>query len=112
MRRLIAVLLFSVVTSAAAQQSPPPSKADVPPPPSSASSGFEVDPSLGPQVTIIKRGSDTVEETRVGGRVVMIKVTPNNGRPYYLIDDRGDGQYSRHELDSGVRVPQWVIHQF
>jgi hypothetical protein len=29
------------------------------------------------------------------------------------VDDRGDGKFVRQEgLDSGLRVPQWIIHKF
>src|SRR5918992_2992947 len=42
-----------------------------PPPP-----GMELDPTLEPQVTIRKRGQDTIEEFRIRGRLYMIKVTP------------------------------------
>ncbi len=66
-----------------------------------------------PQVTITKQSEQTIEEFRVGGRLYMIKITPKHGHPYYLIDDRGDGRFARQEgLDSGVRVPQWVIKKF
>jgi hypothetical protein len=64
-------------------------------------------------VTILKRGLDTVEEYRIGGILYMVKITPANGRPYYMIDHKGDGRFSRQDsLDSGVRPPLWVIHQF
>lgn len=66
-----------------------------------------------PQVTIKKQEGGTVEEYRANGRLYMIKVTPAHGHPYYLIDQRGDGQFTRQDnLDSGVRVPQWVLFQF
>lgn len=62
---------------------------------------------------VIKKDNVTIEEYRVGGRLYMIKITPKNGRPYYLIDNRGDGKFARQDsLDSGVRVPQWVIKKF
>ena len=74
---------------------------------------LEPGPEDQPQVTITKKGEQTVEEYRVGGRLYMIKITPKHGHPYYLIDDRGDGRFARQEsLDSGVRVPQWVIKKF
>ena len=67
----------------------------------------------GPKVTITRKTGETVEEYRVGGRLYMIKITPKHGKPYYLVDDRGDGRFSREEsLDSGVRPPQWVIRRF
>ena len=79
-----------------------------PPPP-----GFEPDPALEPQVTIQRRGTETVEEFRVNGRLYMIKVTPAHGVPYYLIDDVGRGDFSRRDsYDTGTRPPMWVIHQF
>ena len=79
-----------------------------PPPP-----GMELDPSLEPQVTIQRRGTDTVEEFRLNGRLYMVKVTPAHGRPYYLIDNVGRGEFTRHDsFDTGTRPPMWVIHQF
>jgi Protein of unknown function (DUF2782) len=66
-----------------------------------------------PQVTIKQRGEDTVEEYRVNGRLYMIKVTPKHGVPYYLVDRRGGGQFTRMDtLDSGFTVPMWVILGF
>ena len=45
------------------------------------------DADLEPQVTITRRQDQTVEEARVNGRLVWIKVTPVHGRPYFLIPD-------------------------
>jgi hypothetical protein len=64
-------------------------------------------------VRIAPQEGDRVEEMREGGRVVMLKVTPPNGIPYYLVDLTGDGNFSRREsLDPGIRVPMWVIKTF
>jgi Protein of unknown function (DUF2782) len=83
----------------------------VPPPPLPDMNGES--PDQEPQVTITKQAVQTIEEYRVGGRLYMIKIIPKHGKPYYLVDDRGDGKFSRQEsLDSGVRPPQWVIHRF
>lgn len=94
-------------------------RADVPPPNLIAlpeapdSPGIQNDPALEPQITIIKRGTDQVEEFRIKGRLYMVKITPAHGKSYYLIDHKGDGQFSRQDhLDSGVRVPQWVLFKF
>ncbi len=66
-----------------------------------------------PQITITKQAEQTVEEYRSHGNLYMIKVTPRHGKPYYLVDDRGDGKFARQEsLDSGLRVPRWVIFKF
>lgn len=108
MRNLLAALLLSIVLPAVAADRPGNLQPlpDSPPPPS----GSELDPALEPQVTIIKRGSDTVEEYRIGGKLYMLKVTPAHGVPYYLIDEKGDGKMTRQEsLDFGLRPPLWSI---
>ena len=112
MRRslLLLTLLAQFSLCALAQQPPGLQPIPEPPPPPP---GMEPDPALEPQVTISKRGEDTVAEYRINGKLYMIKVTPPNGASYYLIDDKGDGRMSRQEsLDTGLRVPMWVIHSF
>ena len=53
------------------------------------------------------------EEYRVGGRLTMIKVTPKTGRPYYLVADGTDGTWvRRHSLDTGLKVPMWLLFSF
>ena len=106
-RSLLLLALFAL--PAAAQQPPGLQPLPAPPPPP----GVQADPALEPQVTISKRGEDTVEEYRLNGKLYMVKVTPAHGKSYYLIDEKGDGMMSRQEsLDSGLRVPMWVIHSF
>jgi len=64
-----------------------------------------------PVVRIPVQEGDRVEEVREGGRVVMLKVTPPHGKPYYLVDTTGNGNWMRRDaLDDGVRVPMWPIH--
>jgi hypothetical protein len=83
------------------------------PEPPPAPPGFEPDPALEPQVTIQRRGSDTIEEFRINGKLYMVRVTPANSRPYYLIDTMGRGDFVRHDsYDTGTRPPMWVIHQW
>jgi len=66
-----------------------------------------------PSVRIPVQESDKVEEIREGGRVVMLKVTPPGGKPYFLVDTTGNGNWMRRDsLDDGVRVPQWPIKQW
>ena len=108
--RTLALLFFAVLSTAAyaadekteaAPSSPPSSEAD--------QGGFKGEP----QITITKKNDQTIEEYRMHGKLYMIKVTPKHGKPYYLVDDRGDGKFSRQEsLDFGLRVPQWVIYKF
>jgi hypothetical protein len=55
-------------------------------------------------VTITKRGENQVEEFRIGGQLYMMKITPPHGVPYYLIDEKGDGHFTRQDnLDPGAR---------
>jgi hypothetical protein len=109
MRPISFVALACLSLSAYAAQPEVPAKADAPPPPRMSSSD-SIDE---PQVTITKHAEQTVEEYRVGGKLYMIKITPKVGPPYYLVDDLGDGKFSRQDrLDSGLRVPRWVIKRF
>lgn len=107
MRRLIPALAFALALPVWAQQKPKLEPLPEPPPPPP---GYQLDPALEPQVTIVKRGEDVVEEYRIAGRLYMLKVTPPNGTPYYLVDEQGHGNFVRHEtLSPQVRVPMWVI---
>lgn len=110
MRRLFALALLGIALPLAAQQQPKLEPLPEPPPPPP---GVAADPALEPQVTITTRGEDKVEEYRVNGKLYAIKVTPRHGVPYYLMDVTGDGSMIRQDsLDSGLRVPQWVIRSF
>jgi hypothetical protein len=107
--RLITVLFLSALCGSAFAELPNPSDLQALPPPT-LDANEAVDE---PQVNITRQTEQTVEEYRISGRLYMIKITPKVGKPYYLVDDRGDGKFARQEsLDSGVRPPRWVIHQF
>jgi hypothetical protein len=108
--RLLPLLLLSGLSLSAYAQQPVPSNLEpLPPPPA-----FEAEEAPDePGVTITKETEQTVEEFRINGKLYMIKITPKHGVPYYLVDDRGDGKFARQEsLDSGLRVPRWVIFKF
>lgn len=112
MHRILVALLLSLALPVAAQSTQPRDLQPIPEPPLPPA-GIEKNAAFEPQVTITKRGEETAEEFRIGGRLYMIKITPRGGVPYYLIDNRGDGTFARQEsLDSGMRPPMWVIHQF
>ena len=92
---------------AAAQPAPPP-----PPLPAEGASPppFAGDPALEPQVTIIRRDNETVEEVRIGGELRYVRITPRHGRPYFLVPDANGGQFIRREgLDTALKVPMWML---
>jgi hypothetical protein len=85
---------------------------EVPPPPpiTGVAPGDEPEP----QVTTRTQGEETIQEYRIHNKLYMMRVTPAHGRPYVLMDQRGDGTFTRmdNSLDSRVRVPQWVLLEF
>lgn len=103
----LAPLLFAGVTSAQTPPSPPPPAPEAqvvaPAPP-------DADPELEPQVTIVQRETETIEEYRVSGELRYIKVTPKHGRPYYLIPAVNGATFIRRDsLDPTLKVPLWVL---
>lgn len=86
---------------------------DPPPLPPEVLQEMELDPELEPQITIIKRGDDTIEEHRINGELHMIKVIPRVGLPYYLVKNQGDNT-QKHPGDAGINVsaPMWRILEF
>ena len=81
--------------------------ADVPP-------ALSEEEEIEPEVQIIKREDKTIEEYRVNGRLYMIKVTPKNAPPYYLIDTDGDGtmEAQRTEIEPQLMIPRWVLFRW
>lgn len=96
---------------------------DTPPPPTVTESSARVaeqqpteqasleQAELEPQVTIIRREYDMVEEYRVNGVLKMVKIIPDFGPAYYLVDNDGDGilETSRFAVDANSQVPQWIL---
>jgi hypothetical protein len=116
MRTVLAAMLVAAAFSAAAQSEarklPPGAMplAEPPPPPAME----KTEPALEPVVTTRQEGDKEVVEYRVKGKLFMQRVTPKGGKPYVLVDNHGDGTFMRQDnpLDSGVRVPQWVLKEF
>ncbi|MDE2441200.1 MAG: DUF2782 domain-containing protein [Betaproteobacteria bacterium] len=109
MRRLLPILLLTALPVWAQNGDLQPLPAVPPPPP-----GMEAfDEALEPQVTIVKRETETREEFRIKGKLYMVKVTPAVGPAYYLVDRQGDGIL----VDAGpeqhpTKPPMWVIHSW
>jgi hypothetical protein len=78
---------------------------EIPPPQGAADADLE------PQVTVTQRNGEKIEETRINGALVWIKVTPRNGIPYYLIPTgQGANTFLRaNSLDTALSVPMWQL---
>jgi hypothetical protein len=82
---------------------------DVPPPPPMITTEPE------PQVTTRTEGEETIQEYRVNNKLYMMRVTPKHGPAYVLMDQKGDGTFTRLDspiTEGNLRVPQWVLMQF
>jgi hypothetical protein len=120
-RLTVAIVLFATAGLVLAQSAPlppppppPPPKLEplpeIPPPPGAGIAG---DPELEPQVTITRKEGETVEEARVNGKIVWVRVTPRHGKPYFLVPDGSGNVYIRRDsLDTGLRVPLWLLLEF
>ncbi|GIZ10794.1 DUF2782 domain-containing protein [Pseudomonas sp. NCCP-436] len=65
--------------------------------------------SADPDVTIRQDGDRTIEEYRVNGFLYAIKVTPKNGKPYFLVRaDGSDGNFIRAD-DPDMLIPAWQL---
>ena len=108
MRRLFPILLLATAT-AWAQSDRQPLPAIPPPPP-----GMEAfDAALEPDVNIIKAEKETREEFRIKGKLYMVKVTPAVGKPYYLIDRQGDGNFIESDsIGPMTKPPMWILHSW
>lgn len=94
--------------AATVPEPPPPPENYNPPTAPGASSSEQPEP----EVTITTKGTEIHEEYRLNGRLYMIKVTPAKGKPYYLIDHEGSGQFRRSDFDTRLSIPMWVIKRF
>ncbi len=86
-----------------------PARATVPPPPTiTEDSSAQAEP----EVRIIQKGEEKIEEYRINGKLYMVKVTPAIGVPYYLIDDDGNGQMKKIDPTRRMIIPRWVLLRF
>lgn len=65
-----------------------------------------------PQVTIIKKEGETIEEYRVNGQLYMMKITPAHGVPYYLHKEDQDGGWINSGPNQPLIIPKWTIFRF
>ncbi len=109
MRRLLTVSLFAISLFAHAEETPQnltpaPEPPELPMPVQSGET-------LEPDITIIRRGKETIQEFRKNGQLYMVKIIPAVGPAYLLIDQDGDGNMDVREsdLDKGIKINQWKI---
>lgn len=62
-------------------------------------------------IVIQSPGQKTIDEYRINGKLYMIRITPQKGAPYYLVDADGDGDLETrtNELAPDFLIPSWVI---
>jgi len=107
------VLPISHLTAQAADKKPVPSDLEplpeaMPPPAVTESS-----PTDTPEITIVKKGETTFEEYRMNGELYMQKVTPADGKPYYLMKQDQEGGWSKYDGPAApLVIPKWVIFRF
>ena len=106
MRRMFALLALLPLSAAWAET--PPAPATVPPPPTISDEAGTAEP----EVRIIQRGDDKIEEYRLNGQLYMVKVTPAVGFPYYLMDEEGNGNMKQVDPNRRIIIPQWVLKRF
>lgn len=100
MKRLLTAAALALAASAQAQLLP-----EAPPPPEP----YRGD-SIEPEVTIIETPLELIYEYRVRGRLYMVRVQPQIGPPYFLLDTNGDGLLEAQESDPrNIAIPQWVL---
>jgi hypothetical protein len=103
------MLLITMAAGWSSAQAPAKTE-PLPQPPAPVEAG---DPDLEPQVTIIRREDQVVEEVRIRGELRYVRVTPRHGRPYFLIPDGNGPTFIRRDsLDSSLKVPMWVLFSF
>ncbi|MEX2524530.1 MAG: DUF2782 domain-containing protein [Gammaproteobacteria bacterium] len=111
MKKILAItILMFLLPGLSAQDNSEEELEAVPPPPDipeAVQSGQPIEP----DVTIIRKDDAVIEEYRVNGILYMVKVTPNVGMPYYLIDRDGDGSMESHRrgIKEDPGVPQWIL---
>ncbi|MDX1252510.1 MAG: DUF2782 domain-containing protein [Gammaproteobacteria bacterium] len=104
---LMAVMLISPAWAAEGDAKKP----ELPPPPTDSLDGGAVPE---PEIKIIERPQEKIEEYRIGGVLYTVKVTPKVGPAYYLVDTDGDGNLEtrRSDLDPRIAIPGWVIFRW
>lgn len=66
-------------------------------------------PSAEPDITIRTEGDKVIQEYRQNGFLYAIKVTPEHGKPYFLVRADGtDANFIRSDQPD-MLIPSWVL---
>ena len=108
--KVLCLLCFMIPLLSFAEDNPPNLEPlpDIPPPPA----GANLESPDEPEITIVKKGEDTIEEYRINGELYMMKVTPSHGKPYYLTKDDPNSSWTNSGPNPPLIVPRWVIFRF
>ena len=65
-------------------------------------------------VKVIIQKNQTIEEYRQRGELVLVKVIPNDGKPYFIDPLERDNMKGSGKdlLNSGVKPVRWVLKEF
>ena len=108
MKRILTTTLLAAVSLAAWAQSDtrpaiPMETPDLPP------AGYAGE-TVQPDVTILETDRGTVYEYRVNGQLYMVRIQPQIGPPYFLLDLDGDGTLDvQRDRVSDIAIPRWVL---
>ncbi|MCF7968551.1 MAG: DUF2782 domain-containing protein [Methylococcaceae bacterium] len=107
MIRTLALALLLLGSLVQAEDETPVIISDQPDLPAPIKSGQTMDP----DVTIIRRGEETIEEYRINNQLYMVKITPMIGPSYVLVDTNGDGNLEVRHSDNerGMNINKWVL---
>jgi len=99
--------LVSAAESVSNEPAPVPEPPDLPAP---VQSGEEMEP----DITIIRKGKDTIQEFRRAGKLYMVKIQPQVGPAYYMLDTNGDGEMDvkKNDLDENTNINKWILFEW
>lgn len=66
------------------------------------------------QIKVIVQKKQTIEEYRQRGELVLVKVIPNDGVPYFIdpLERQKNLGSGRDLINSGVKPVRWVLKEF
>ena len=125
MRTMLLSLILLPLAALAQNDAPPPADPAAPPEPSATLVDDRDEaplpekilenppPEAEPAVSIRTDSSgDVVEEYRQNGKVYMVKVRPEKGVPYTIMDTNGDGRLDRSDGDGPVRPVYYTLYEW